>query len=312
MKNSETLASNSITALFVDIYGVLHEGGELIGGAKEALEKFKCSNRKIIILSNTTAEGEDAEKSLSSKGLFKDLHYDDVITSGDVFIEHIKKTKGAVFTEYAKYSPFKKYSVPEAANIGEAENIYIGIPKDDEGADIKLLDLLDEGQTIDSLIKSENPKLNFIERIWRDAKGKKFYCANSDVVAVEHGDIVIRQGFVGLFLKNKGADVTFFGKPYREIFNTALEKHGLIAQNVLMVGDQYSTDLGCRELGIKTALVFSKITDLTKDVAYFDGRSTSSFEPDFKVGNIAELEYLLRRDEKIFVNKKSSASGYSR
>jgi len=287
--NSIKNQNNLITTLFVDVYGVLHEGGNLFPGVKESLEKYK-KYYKIIIISNTTPECEEVIKSLSTKGLEQGVHYDAVITSGDVFIEEIKNNKSLIYTMYSKYPTFEKYSIPQTSDITQAQNVYIGIPQNEKGEDIKIFDVVEEGKSVMSFLKDKNYKLDFIEKYIESLKGKKVYCANSDLVAIKDGEMCVRQGFVGLYLQNRNIDVKFFGKPYRNIFEKALREHNVKPQNVLMIGDQYSTDLGCDSLGLNTALIRSQITDLTKDLEYFHNKICT---PDVEVKHIAELERFL-------------------
>jgi ribonucleotide monophosphatase NagD (HAD superfamily) len=51
------------------------------------------------------------------------------------------------------------------------------------------------------------------------------------------------------------------GKPHRAMYDVALERLGLPAQAVLMVGDRLNTDImGAQTLGMMTALVLTGIS----------------------------------------------------
>ena len=84
---------------------VLHEGGSLFPGVQEALAEYK-KHYKIIIISNAAVESEEVVKSLLAKGLERGVHYDAVITSGDIFIDAIKNNKSLMFTYICKISAF--------------------------------------------------------------------------------------------------------------------------------------------------------------------------------------------------------------
>jgi 4-nitrophenyl phosphatase len=73
------------------------------------------------------------------------------------------------------------------------------------------------------------------------------------------------------------------GKPEPGIFQTALQRMKLEPEEVLMVGDRLETDiLGAQQLGMKTALVLSGVTNQAQ-------LSQWKPAPDFTANNISDL-----------------------
>ena len=99
-------------------------------------------------------------------------------------------------------------------------------------------------------------------------------CANPDLKAHEkqYDEAVIRQGSVAGFYEGLGGDVEYFGKPYPQIFDFALQDVYVSDERILMVGDTLETDiLGGNSYGIKTALA---MTGIAKDNMEAEGFSS--------------------------------------
>lgn len=246
----------------LDIYGVIWDGKKTIAGSLEVMSELKKAGKKVILLSNGTQLSAKAEESNAKRGFIKGIHYDKIVTSGDLaygtFCEDKRKLKFYQFgmrTEdlFAK-SPYKEVASPE-----EADFVYIGVPQ------------------------------IFADGIWRDfltlepfeAELKKIYeldlpliCANPDLKAHEKQfeEAVVRQGSVAQFYEDLGGDVEFFGKPYPQIYDFALQDIDIPDDRILMVGDTLETDiLGGNSYGIKTALT---LTGIAKENMESEGFAT--------------------------------------
>jgi HAD superfamily hydrolase (TIGR01450 family) len=82
-----------------------------------------------------------------------------------------------------------------------------------------------------------------------------------------------------------------FGKPYPAIIQVVLEKTGLPAPELCMVGDRLYTDIAMSEHGLKTILVLSGESK-SEDV------QTRKVQPDWIFENVGELLTSLRADRK--------------
>lgn len=242
--------------VLLDAHGVFWGSSTtgLLPGAKEAMEYLVKKNKKIGILSNSSQLVENEKMKWEKHGLKEKIHYDFVLTSGEI-------TKKLLFSQTLPFStPNKKYwllgedhpkypshrglfqgtSYVQTSDLQEADFIYIGIPHIN-GVD------QEKGESFSSLL----------EKISR--KDIPVLCVNPDRFAHEGTPprLVIRQGSIAEMLQNLGFSVYYIGKPHELMFNQALDFFNSIEKaNVLMIGDTPETDIkGARRAGISCALV---------------------------------------------------------
>ncbi len=246
----------------LDIYGVIWNGKAPIKGMPETMIALRQAGKKVILLSNAPQRQPDAEDSNAKRGFIKGVHYDKVVTSGDLayeaFSEDRRKLKfyqfGRRTDELFADSPYIEVKHPE-----EADFVYIGVPQ-----------IFEDGIWKDLLtLKPFEAELKKLFRL-----GLPLICANPDLKAHEkqYDEAVIRQGSVAGFYEGLGGDVEYFGKPYPQIFDFALQDVYVSDERILMVGDTLETDiLGGNSYGIKTALA---MTGIAKDNMEAEGFSS--------------------------------------
>ncbi len=236
----------------LDIYGVIWDGKKPIDGAKEAMSALRRSGKKVILLSNDARLSTDIEAEQVKRGFIKGVHYDKLVTSGDlaheIFTEDNRKLKYYNFCEPG--SLFKKTCYVEVKNPEQADFVYLGTPR-----------IFKNGQWQDCLTISPF-----------EAELKRFYeldlpviCVNGDMKAHsgQYDEAVIRSGSAARYYEDLGGEVEYFGKPYPQIFDFALQDIETPDDRILMVGDTLETDiLGGNTYGIKTALT---LTGIAKD-----------------------------------------------
>src|SRR5665213_1847436 len=69
--------------IFIDQYGVLHDGRRPYPGAIDALTELKARGTQVVILSNSGRSGETNARRMEKLGISRNL-YDHFLTSGDV------------------------------------------------------------------------------------------------------------------------------------------------------------------------------------------------------------------------------------
>jgi len=77
-------------AFILDQFGVLHNGVEALEGAIELVSHLHAQNKKLIILSNTSAPAQKALAKLPTLG-FAAEHFVDAVTSGEEASRYIRK-----------------------------------------------------------------------------------------------------------------------------------------------------------------------------------------------------------------------------
>ena len=218
--------------LLVDVNGVLLNGGALIKGADEALEKAYKAGKKIVILSNESCRGTELEKKLKLQRLIKGVHYHEVVTTGDVFFDHIKETPE---TQKEKKKVYVVGIVPEdhfagtdleiTTNPLEADSIYIGLPGTPKSNEIPSGAYAEvngkDYYAITSISPFEEELKNLCSSLKKEGKTPSILLVNPD----ENGDEtltsdgktkvnVIREGTLANYIReNADCSIIEFGKP---------------------------------------------------------------------------------------------------
>jgi len=256
MKIYENLAeiADRFDAFLIDAYGVFWNGSSLIPGAAEALSTQISLGKPVCILSNTSF----VQYSYTHVGLIPGTHYTDVITSGDVFYNALKRDElpfpghnlyifGITEFDITYKTPFK--IVPK---LEQADIVYFGVPELTE----KEIQQYSEFKKhffkfktgYDSTII--DPFLPGIRKIYDS--GLPVISTNPDLIAIHKGNWVIRQGSIAQLFRDMGGRIAEYGKPYSNIFDYTFQKLKLKpSHRIAMIGDTYRTDIkGALNAGI--------------------------------------------------------------
>ncbi|HRW58234.1 MAG TPA: TIGR01459 family HAD-type hydrolase [Chlamydiales bacterium] len=246
-------------ALLLDAYGVFWNGNAagLIPGAKQAMEKLKNKNKVIGILSNATQPSEKEITKLQKHGLIQGIHYDFLLTSGEVakniFLNNqlpfqTPNNKFYLFGGIHPHYPsplilFENSQYQHTENLKEADFIYISIPH-----------INGENQTDPFVFEEKIQKIK--------EHNLPMVCANPDEFAHEGKPpvAVVRQGSIAKIYNNIGGEVFYIGKPYSPAYIEAMKffnKHSIYdLKKILMIGDTPATDIeGANRFGLDSALI---------------------------------------------------------
>jgi HAD superfamily hydrolase (TIGR01450 family) len=263
-------------SFLIDVYGVLYDGKKLYHGVLDILKKIKDSGRKIIILSNTTLISKICKIQYAEFGLIEGVHYDQFMSSGEVF----KRMIPDIFTPSARYYQifqrnlliFEGSNLVEVEKIEDADFVYVGIvfangqryPVDKlrtkSGAEIR----------IDELLKVSVDEIDGFDDIATILKKclenqKKLVISNPDIFAMDSIDGATRptlcQGGIGEFYEQMGGEVLYFGKPYQPIYSF-VEQYLTGSEETAMIGDTPWTDiLGGNMAGHSTILTLTGVAN---------------------------------------------------
>lgn len=263
----------SYDSFLLDMYGVLYNGSCLYDGVLDLLSNMKNAGKIIVILSNTTIVSNISMKRYEKWGLFHRKHYDDFITSGDVFSKTLREDfSGAAYHQI--FSPntelFSKAGLIESNSIKDADFIYVGIPLCN-GVQVNLnnlVDLQDFPISVDSLFNIDWANLRQLRGISETLDqclkyNKKLFVANPDVFAIERiegeDSPVLCQGAIGEYYENMGGEVLYFGKPYSPVYDYAKK---FVKGKSVMVGDTPWTDvLGGNMAHMDTILTLTGVSE---------------------------------------------------
>jgi len=210
---------NNYDHFVIDLWGVVHNGVEPYVGAMKTIEELYNSKKNYIFLSNAPRPVDDVRKFLVEKMQINKKFLNNIVTSGEAAINSIKNF------DYGKF--FFHLGPERDSKIFEGlENYKTELEKCDY--------ILCTG-----LYDSEMNKLNFYEKLLRNSIDKIMICTNPDLI-VDRGNIQeYCAGSIAKLFEKIGGEVVYFGKPYKEIYNSILKEK----DKALIIGDNLRTDI---------------------------------------------------------------------
>lgn len=229
-----------MTALLIDIDGVLYVGDRAVDGASDALLRLRTEGIPYLLLTNTTSRPRASiVEKLAAMGT--QVEADDILTPAiaarDWLSSNVAGPVGLFVPDATRNDIISDASfdvLPARAETGAAA-IVLG----DLGAG---WDFATYNRTFRLLMAEPRPALLALgmTRYWRAAEGLRLD--------------------VGPFVKGleyaTGASAVVLGKPARAFFATALAMLGVGADEAVMIGDDVVGDVGgAQDAGIRGALV---------------------------------------------------------
>ncbi|ARE39542.1 HAD superfamily protein involved in N-acetyl-glucosamine catabolism [Rhodovulum sp. P5] len=226
--------SSRYKALFVDLWGCLHNGREAFPDAVAALQRYKATGGTVVLLTNAPRHRGAVADQLASLDVPEDC-WDTIATSGD-------SARAAMFRgvvgekvffigidfDLTFFDPIKIVEDPvdiTRVPLEEAEGIVCTGPFDAHAdpADLR-------------------PQLLYAKQ-----KGLKLLCANPDIV-VDRGETrEYCAGAIAQLYTEMGGESLYFGKPHPPIYDLARRRLAQIADvpdsAILCIGDGIATDI---------------------------------------------------------------------
>lgn len=223
----------------IDLDGTVYNGNKPILTARIFVEELQEKNIPFLFLTNNaTKEPADVVKFLKETC---DVHTDEnhVYTSGMAAIDYVKRNHPAART----------LVVGEAALIKQAKTAGLIVTKDDVEV---VIQALDRDTTYEKLMDAS----------MAIRKGAEFVVTNTDSNLPTEFGFVPGSGSLTAFLKaSTQIEPTIIGKPHAPIMEGALQMMGLEKDEVVMIGDNYHTDiLAGIHFGIDTILTLTGFT----------------------------------------------------
>ncbi|WP_323766445.1 TIGR01459 family HAD-type hydrolase [Antarctobacter sp.] len=227
--------SDRYEALFVDLWGCVHDGIRAIPSAVEALQAYRARGGCVVLVTNAPRARHEVAKQLDRFGVPQDA-WDDIATSGDS--GRAAMFRGAVGSKVWFMGQTFDHSFFEPLNIIENPVQIEQVP-------------LDEAEGIiccGPFDPHADPAVNRPEFLFAKQKGLKLLCANPDIV-VDRGER--REWCAGALAKlytEMGGESLYFGKPHPPIYDLArrrLSEHrkGVQDAGILAIGDGPHTDI---------------------------------------------------------------------
>ncbi|RKT32764.1 HAD superfamily hydrolase (TIGR01459 family) [Roseovarius halotolerans] len=222
-------------ALFVDLWGCVHNGVKAFPDAVAALRAYREQGGAVVLVTNSPRPRAGVEKQLDLFEVPRDC-WDSVATSGD-------SARAAMFRGV----------------VGQKVH-FIGAPHDtgffeplrviEDPVDIEIVPL-DEAEGIvctGPVDPMADPATYRPDFLYAKTKGLKLLCANPDIV-VDRGDH--REWCAGALAQlytEMGGESLYFGKPHPPIYDLArrrlaAEGHDVDNAGILAIGDGILTDI---------------------------------------------------------------------
>ena len=235
-------------ALIIDLWGVIHDGVNLLPGAAECLERLKASDTPYVFLSNAPRRSSPVMNAMQNMGLNMEL-VPIVLTSGEATWQALKEREDPWFDGIGKF----------VYHIGPSrdENLFNGLSIE-----------LTESPSQADLIVNTGPwdtkeTVEDYEAVLRTGIdcGVKMVCANPDLEVIRDGARLICAGALATRYENMGGQVIYFGKPKKPIYKTCLRLlKNPDPRRVLAIGDSLRTDIsGAATMGMDSVLVLGGI-----------------------------------------------------
>ena len=223
-------------ALFVDLWGCVHDGVTAYPEAIAALQAYRKSGGIVILVTNSPKPREGVAAQLGQFGVPADA-YDSIASSGDsarsAMFRGMVGEKVYFMGEWTRdsgfFDPIEIINDPAQITrvpLQEAQGIVCCGPFD----------------------PMADPAVNRADFLYAKQKGMKLLCANPDIV-VDRGKV--REwcaGALAALYTEMGGESLYFGKPHPPIYDLARRRLNALANKVdssriLAIGDGIHTDI---------------------------------------------------------------------
>lgn len=263
MKNIET--ANTKNALYlnnllplcaqydgflVDLWGVIHNGRELLSGVRDSLFYLHEQKKNVVFLTNSPRRSHNIIGLLSAFGIERNL-YKEIFSSGDLLYRDLLACSAGVLKNLKP----RCLCIDELSDHSFFENLNIELVESVHKADFILI------TTISGRVSEA--ELHYQNLLRMAAKMEiPLICANADKTVYVNGHEHVRPGLLAEWYQSYGGKAYLYGKPDKRMFIEALKKlPDIPASKVIMIGDSFDTDIaGALNSGLDSAVVISEMT----------------------------------------------------
>ena len=227
--------SDSYDALYVDLWGCLHDGVIAFPEAVTALQAYRKSGGIVVLLTNAPRHRSSVQKQIEGMNVPTDS-WDTIASSGDS--ARATMFRGAVGEKVWYIGPDSDLTFFDP----------ISIVKDPVDIQRVPLDQAEGIVCIGPFDPHVDPSVMRPEFLLAKNKGMKLLCANPDMVVDRGGVREWCAGALAALYTEMGGEVVYVGKPYPAIYDLARRrldavKTGIPDSRILCIGDGIATDI---------------------------------------------------------------------
>lgn len=232
----------SYRGYLIDLDGTMYRGNEKIESAVRFVNRLHEKNiPHLFVTNNSSKTPEEVAEKLQQYGV--QAAPEQILTSSLATAGYIRKQK-------------------QDANVYMIGENGLKQALKDEGLTI-VADV--NGQTVDYVVIGIDRYITyekFVQACLAIQNGARFISTNADkAIPTERGFVPGNGALTSVIATATGIDPIFIGKPERIIIELALERLNASTDEVIMVGDNYDTDIRSGiNAGIDTLLVFTGVT----------------------------------------------------
>lgn len=229
--------SNDYDALFVDLWGCVHNGITHYPDAVAALQAYRKTGGKVVLVTNSPRPHGEVERQITEQFNVPADAWDAIATSGD-------SARAAMFQ----------------GAVGN--NVYFMGHEDECDAFLTPMAILDKPTPIKSVPlaeadgivccgpfdRLEDPSVNKADFLFAREKGMKLLCANPDIIVDVGHSREWCAGALAAMYTEMGGESLYFGKPHPPIYDLARRRLFALGVDVpnsriLAIGDGIGTDV---------------------------------------------------------------------
>ena len=231
--------------LYIDLWGVIHNGIALHKNAIEVLEKITKAKKEYVLLTNAPRPNKTVKSFLEKMGL-NDRIREKVYSSGEAALSYLKKN----------------YLDKRFYHIGPTRDFDLFVEfKNNKEKDINESSFF----LCTGLFENYDEDLNYYKELFKDHLNKKMICTNPDLIVDRGSKRELCAGSVALVFEKMGGEVIFFGKPSPEVYKLSINNKN---KKVLSIGDNLNTDIkGANLLDFDSLLISNGVhkNEIKKD-----------------------------------------------
>jgi HAD superfamily hydrolase (TIGR01459 family) len=228
--------SSRYMALYVDLWGCVHNGVTAHVAAVAALQAFRATGGRVVMLTNSPKPRAGVATQLAQFGVPEDA-WDTIATSGD-------SARAAMFRGAVGE---KVYFIGEWGRDAEFFDP-IGVIEDPVNITRVPLDQADGIVCCGPFDATADPDVNRADFLYAKQKGLKLLCANPDIVVDRGARREWCAGALARLYTEMGGESLYFGKPHPPIYDLANRRLTALGREIdpaaiLAIGDGVLTDI---------------------------------------------------------------------